>query len=480
VQRFPPHSFETRPSSAGYTPGVNRSREALVLVLFTLGCGGEDADEPEESTGWKPGVVHPTDRPPGSRGLLDRRGLIHAHSVYSHDACDDAPRDENDQINLPCLDDFRRGMCQDRHDFVMLTDHGESFARSEYPDVLLYDAARGDALIERDGHPVASWLACPDQDPALVLAGTETETMPVGLEAHVAATQAERDAVYGSAAPEDIEKLKAAGAVSLLQHTESWSVDQLEQLPIDGFEMYNLHANTLKGAGAALELLFNLETPEKLPHSDLVFLPLVSEDPEYLDRWSQVLARGVKRVTTMGTDCHRNTFPALLPDGERVDSYRRMMLWFSNHLLVQPNADGSFDDRSLKDALRAGRLYGAFEAFGYPDGFDFHADAAGTISEMGAEVMLSDGPKLEATAPSVRGGASPSPEIRTVLWRATDTTWSLVTEGTTSLSHVPTEAGVYRAEVRIRPHHLAKYLASYTGLSDQEFVWIYSNPIYVR
>lgn len=459
---------------------MNRPPAAFVLALLAIGCGGEDADESENASGWKPGVVYPTEREPGPRGLLDRRGLIHAHSPYSHDACDGEPRDENDQINLPCLDDFRRGVCQVRHDFVMLTDHGESFARSEYPDVLLYDSTRGDSLIERDGHPVASWLACPEQDAALVLAGTETETMPVGLEAHVGATQAERDAVYGSAEPEDIEKLKAAGAVSLLMHTEDWTVDQLEQLPIDGFEMYNLHANTVKGAGAALTLLFELETPEKLPLSDLVFLPLVSEDERYLDKWSQVLSRGVKRTTTMGTDCHRNTFPSLLPDGERVDSYRRMMLWFSNHLLVQPNADGSFDDRALKDALRQGRLYGAFEAFGYPEGFDFHAEAAGNVSEMGEEVSVSDSPTLVVTAPSVHGGASPAPELRTVLWRATDTSWSLVTEGTTSLSHSATEAGVYRAEVRIRPHHLAKYLSTYAHLADQEFVWIYANPIYVR
>ena len=40
-----------------------------------------------------------------------------------------------------------------------------------------------------------------------------------------------------------------------------------------------------------------------------------------------------RAVTTVGTDCHRNTFPQLLPDGERIDSYRRMMLW-TNDVLV--------------------------------------------------------------------------------------------------------------------------------------------------
>lgn len=445
-----------------------------------MACGGTDDEAKAEESGWKPGVVFPTERAPGSRGLLDRRGLIHAHSVYSHDACDGDPRDENDQINLPCLDDFRSGVCQTKHDFVMLTDHSESFARSEYPDVLLYDASRGDVLVERDGHPVASRLACPEADPALILAGTETSTMPVGLEAHVGATEDERKAVYGSTVPEEIQKLKAAGAVSLVQHTEGWSADELSTLPIDGFEMYNLHANTELGAGTVLTLLFNLEQPELLPHSDLVFLPLVSEDPRYVDTWSQVLASGVKRVTTMGTDCHRNTFAALLPDGERVDSYRRMMLWFSNHLLVQPDAAGAFDDRALKDALRAGRLYGAFEIFGYPEGFDFHAESSAGIHEMGDEILQTDAPTLSVTAPAVHGGASPAPELRSVILRATDTTWSQVAEGTTSVSHAVTEPGVYRAEVRIRPHHLRRYLSSYADLAAEEFVWIYANPIYVR
>lgn len=45
-------------------------------------------------------------------------------------------------------------------------------------------------------------------------------------------------------------------------------------------------------------------------------------------------------MTTLGNDCHRDTFPQLLPDGERIDSYRRMMLWFTNHLLVRLRGDG--------------------------------------------------------------------------------------------------------------------------------------------
>ena len=70
------------------------------------------------------------------------------------------------------------------------------------------------------------------------------------------------------------------------------------------------------GAGAAIGLLADLKTPEELPYPDLVFLPIFNEDKRYLERWGGVLAGGAKRVTTMATDCHQNTFDDLLPDGE--------------------------------------------------------------------------------------------------------------------------------------------------------------------
>ncbi len=468
-----------KPSSRGPFAGFQL---ATLAAVASLGCGDSEADSAKKPT-FQPTTVVPTPRAENARGFLERRGLIHAHTVYSHDACDGEPRDpKTDAIDEVCLEDFRRGVCQTQHDFVMLTDHGESFTRTEFPDVLLYDSAKGDKLIERGGSPVANWLACPEGDPALLMAGTETETMPVGLEGHVAATEAERDVVYGQKTPEAIEKLKAGGAVSLLQHTEDWTVDELATLPIDGFEMYNLHANTFAAVGAVLELAGKIPRPEELPHPDLVFLPIWNEDPAYLERWGGALARGVKRVGTMGTDCHRNSVPGILPDGERVDSYRRMMVWFSNHLLVKPNAEGSFDDRSLKDALRAGRLYGAFEFMGYPHGFDYHAESAGSLHEMGAELKLSDGVRLLATAPKVLGlsSADKQPEIRTVVWRAKDGGWDQVAEGESSVEFDADQPGAYRVEVRMKPRHLERFLSSYSALAGKEFVWIYANPIYVR
>ncbi len=467
----------------------------VALAWLCAGCGdssGDPSGTPGPS-GWQPGTVLPS----GDvtlRGLRDVRGVIHAHSVYSHDACDGAPRSEvDDSIDEACFDDFRRDVCRVAHDFVMLTDHGESFSRSEFPDTLLYRADRGDALIERDGTPVANRAACDPADlPAamagdaaahatLVMAGNESAMLPVGLEGHVAATEAERDAIYGTASADNVALLKAAGAVVLAQHTEDWTSEQLSTLGFDGFEMYNLHANTITGAGGVFELLGELaqtEDPSELPHPDLVFLNIVNEDPRYLDRWAEVLAAGGRAVTTMGTDCHRNTFATELSDGERIDSYRRMMLWFSNHLLI----DGALDDVALKEALRQGRLYGAFEVLGYPEGFDYHAQAGGDVVEMGGEAALSGGVVLEAAMPAVRelDPDGPQPIIHLRLLRAGAGGWVEVDDVSGDLRHEVSEAGAYRVEVRMQPAHLERSLGVIADLAGQDFVWIYSNPIYVR
>ena len=430
-------------------------------------------------SGWHPSIIYPTPREANARGLLDRRGLIHAHSVFSHDACDGAPVDDAGVRDATCLDDFRRGLCQAQHDFVFLTDHRDAFDSVEFPEALLYSAARGDELLSRNGEPVASWAACPDGSRALIMAGCEADMMPVGLEHHTAG----RGSTYGSLTLAAMAEVRAAGAIPLVAHTEGYTVEQLSTLPLGGFEMYNLHANTILNGAIALELLLMLhDTPQYLPHPDLALLPLVTEDPKYLSTWGSVLATGVHRTTTMGTDCHRNTFSQLLPDGERVDSYRRMMIGFSNHLLVRPAVDGTYTDVDLKDALAAGRLYGVFEHLGYAQGFDYVADVGGAVHEMGEEVSAAASPHLKVTMPSVLNlDPAEAPPVLTVrLLVARSGGWDVVATADGSIDHVVTQPGAYRAEVRMVPRHLKPYMGAYVNsFGEAERVWIYSNAIYV-
>ena len=459
---------------------------AVLLVVATLAFVACSNDEVVSGNAWQPGHVYPSQREPLDRGLLDRRGVIHAHSVNSYDACDGKPKDASGAADETCFEDLRRGLCQSRHDFVMLSDHRDAFEATEFPETLLYRPERGDLLVERAGAPVASWAACPDSDPVLVMAGLEggNSSMPVGFERH-AAPLAERHDLYGATTAEAMNAWRAAGAVVLVAHPEGWSVDELAELPLDGFEAYNVHFNAIIAPMDLLTLIKQSQTaPEELPHPDLALLPFVREIDLYLEKWGSVLARGVRRAGTLGTDCHRNSFPQLLPDGERLDSYRRMLIGYSNHLLIRPDPDGSWDDRHLKDALREGRLYGAFDYLGYPVGFDFHAREGAATREMGEEAALSKGVELVVRLPSVQHGdgvvEESAPEVTGRILRARDGGWDEIARGKTDLGQAITEPGAYRAEIRVRPHHLAPHLGSYANLlRERDFAWIYSNAIYV-
>lgn len=278
-------------------------------------------------------------------------------------------------------------------------------------------------------------------------------------------------------------------------------------MPLDGFEMFNLHANTFLGAGFALDMLLRLNDGDTgLLHPDLFGLSIWSEDARYLQRWGAVLATGAHRVTTMGTDCHRNTFDAIAQDGERVDSYRRMMRMFSNHLLVTPNADGTWDDTHLKEALRRGRLYGSFDMMGFPTDFAYFADdGSGNTAEMGDTVSLSNVATGSAGALVVQlpyiQNLDPSrekPSMIVRILRANDDGFTeifskeyLDPQELDGKVRVQIDApGAYRAEIRMRPLHLREDLRNdaehILDVRDEKtsaiktLVWIYANPIYVQ
>ena len=444
----------------------------ILAIAALAACSSESTRVFPTPGAWTAGQSIATPREVTVRGFLDRRGLLHAHSIHSHDACDGKPRDESGHYDQTCLAQFRKAICDTKLDYVFLTDHRESFAENEFPDTMLYDASQGDLLVDHGAGPTGNRIRCESGASVLVMAGSESGTMPVGLETHVAGSVAERGAKYDRTTPEAIEDLKAHGAVAMVAHTEDWSVDQLSTLPIDGFEMYNLHANAFVGAGALLQLIGGLGKDDvKLPQPDLFFVPILSEDDRYLSKWGSTLARGIHRVTSMGTDCHRNSFPQITSDGDRIDSYRRTMGWFSNHLLVR----GEMDDRSLKEALRSERLYGSFDVFGIPEGFDFHGDGA---VEMGSTAPL--GSSLHVTLPTLAhlDPQSEPPVVSARILRAREGGWDEVARKDGPIDIPIAEKGAYRAEIRITPKHLRPSLGDWAHLADRESPWVYSNAIY--
>ena len=170
---------------------------ARVFLLASWVAACTEAKTVDPGPVWTPEVSFDTSAQL-RRGLLERRGLIHAHSVYSHDACDGEPHVDG-VYDQSCFEDFRRGLCQSRHDFVFLTDHDDSFGDNAFPDVLLHRPARGDELVERGGAMTGNWAACPDGHRPLLRAGFEAGTMTGGLEGHAATTDAERRTIYKAA-----------------------------------------------------------------------------------------------------------------------------------------------------------------------------------------------------------------------------------------------------------------------------------------
>ena len=433
-----------------------------------------------------------TARDVNSRGLLDRRGQVHAHSVYSGDACDGEPVSEDGVRDQDCFDDFRAAVCQTRQDFIMLTDHRDAFDETEFPEALLYREDRGDRLVDHGAGPTANHLSCDGIAGAegfstLILGGNESfEQMPVGVEGHPVPRE-ERGDLYGHRSPEHAQILRDAGAVILLAHPENWTAEELAAPELDGFEMFNLHRLFMTKLVYALDLAVRFsEGDPSLPVPDLAAVRLFEQDALYLSLWSQVAMMGEKKTMTFGTDCHQNTLPGDAGDGERIDSYRRMMGWMSNHLLVDAGDDGEIDDRDLKDALKAGRLYGAFEMYGSPAGFDFYAESTLGPVEMGGELSVADQPELIATLPDVDGlWERELPEVSLHLFKAADDgAWDEVSSATGAggtLRHAVTEPGVYRVEAHIVPHHLEDELGGQAWFVLQEqHVWVMSNPIYVR
>jgi len=414
------------------------------------------------------------------RGLRVARAVIHSHTVHSHDACDGNPRVDG-VPNEPCNLDYRHGLCATRMDIAFNTDHEEHAALEDYQTLLLL--RDGDEGVEEDGVVVANRMACPDGFHPLILPGGEFAVMPVGLKAHLPGTAEERDQAYNEATPERVESLKGLGAVVLQAHTEQQPLEELRTLGLDGFEIYNLHANLAPdireewlgldpfGFSRSLAPFLALDGPSP----DLAFLGFYLPSPPALLKFDTLLAEGQHLVGTAGTDSHQNVLPLAANDGERFDSFRRMMRWFSNHLLVR-----EIIPSEARNALREGRLYAAMESLGTPVGFDYHATASEDTIEMGGEVSIAAGATLHLVRPTIYGVTDDVP-MTLVILEAREGGAVEVASGADTLTFTPEHAGAYRAEVRFIPTHLAPYLGpeASAALLQTPVVWVYANPVYV-
>ena len=416
------------------------------------------------------------------RNWQPRRAIMHLHSPWSHDACDGEPLIDG-AANSACLADLREALCTTGVDVAYLSDHPTHAA--DQPFASLFHIQPGDERIEEDGQLIATRLTCPDGHTVMWRAGIEDTLMPLGLAAHSAPNDPEAsDRLYGLATEEAITAHKAAGGFVAIAHTEGKTLEHLSdlvQVGLQGVEIFNLHAmfdpnkrrddlglDPLSWASA----ITPFTSPDGTAEPDLFFIAVLTEQTVSVERWDALQAEGPV-VGFAGTDAHQNVLPMDLRDDERGDSYRRMIRWFSNHLLIDGNDAPS--PQQADEALAAGRLYTAFEILGSPDGLDFHLKSAdGHITEMGStgsgDTLVVQCPTLSASSPT----NTDPPEITAIVYKD-GARWA---EGCGE--HAISMPGNYRLRVDIVPHHLRDFLGKTADDWIHSYPWVYTNPIAVQ
>ncbi|MGH7543709.1 MAG: hypothetical protein ACREK7_07185 [Gemmatimonadota bacterium] len=458
-------------------PSPLRSIVFGITVAVVVGCA-PSAGGDEGIPSW-PDSLTVSDSLGAPRGWLPRRAIVHVHSVYSNDACDEAAQDEFERTNEPCLERFRRALCQARVDAAFLTEHDRWLVRADSLDEALLFRA-GDRPLTVEGRVVANRLPCG----TVLFAGAENVLMPVAFDSLPGGSREDRRAFYDAQGPDATEAFHRYGAVVLMPHPESAPLERIAALRPDGIEIYNPHSNFApkhrRAQGLSrLGAFFGL-APFVLrltgAHPDLALLSIFHANHAAIDRWDALLTQ--RMVFGFGaSDAHENALPIDLADGDRGDSYFRMLPWVTNALLVEPPAGPV----AVEDALRRGRFYTVLEAWGTPSGFDFHVRGQRGAVEMGRTVRFVPGQRLIVRRPVVHGRAAtlPEPELRVRIYRIEGRSRTLIAESGGSLDLPVPGPGAYRVEVGIVPRHLSPYLGDGDGYDLPELPWIYSNPVQV-
>ncbi len=471
----------------------------LLPLLLLVACGPDAADDSAASAvdsgdvprtvSWQRGLPVLSRELSGQRGHTLARAIVHLHSSWSHDACDGDPLDDDGNPRTDCLADLRAGLCDDAIEHAFLTDHPTHFASSEWSDAPLAQA--GDVRLP-DAEGGVLEISCDAGHTVRWYPGVEDALMPVGLDRHVPGDETERDALYNRDDADAIAAFKAAGATVLAAHTEGRDLDQLTaqvQAGLQGVEVFNLHAAfapDIRAEDLGLDSVSWLAdiapftSDDGTAEPDLFVLAVLLAQTPSEERWDAVQAVAPDDAVvfaTAGSDAHQNVLPLTLRDGERGDSYRRMMRWASQHLWLAP---GTEDDLGAAEAaLAAGRFHVVFEVLGTPVGFDFHLEGSdGAVHEMGSVIDNDALPgTLVVTCPQLWSGSprgEADPALSATVYRDGQP-WQ------TGCGRFPVdEAGTYRVRIDTTPFHLEPFLGEDPAAWMRSYPWVYGNPLRVR
>lgn len=424
------------------------------------------------------------------RGYQIVRTISHFHSVYSFDACDNNPM-PNGAPDEVCNAQLIEAMCQNRVDFLFMTDHPDNMKDYDFRTMLL-STSQDLVLLNGNGDAYGKQIgSCSNGFRPTVLLGFESQMMALGMTQHIESTPAARGSTYGSETNAVRLRLaNEADAVVIVPHTESRKLDWIQTLNPDGIEIYNFHANidpkirktylSAKPFDRMASFLTYLVDPYNQLVPDLGFLHFMEVFPVYLKLWNELIDSGYKVIGIAGTDSHQNVLPQVVADHERLDSHRRVTRFLSNHFLVSGTAVSD-----IKSAIKNGRGWVVFEGLGSPVGMDFYAQVGTSTVGVGETLALAGGsarftvplPTLYSQTP--QGSEKPSTILRLKRIKTGGTEEVVASAVDGSIDYTTSKSGAYRVEISIIPRHLKKYLGDFSGLGDNQFTWIISNHLYL-
>ena len=403
-------------------------------------------------------VTPPVAWGPENRGYTELRGIVHLHSLYSHDGCighhEDVPVEQQEQFFGDCLKQYRAAPCAAGIDYMMQSDHPGNVRDQTFEDAVHYQPADGDEMVNDDqGRPLANKMTCAEGSAvkrAYFFLGTEGDKqMPIGLSKTATVENGWKsvdpqifnvsydDSVDLAAAQTAMAAAHASGGFGFVCHPEQndLSVERIKAMPLDGMEIFNIHPMLMQALQDNLPAFFRVDAFMKPgadnPNPDLGLLAIMAPVPNDPLKFDQ--AAPFIRLTNFGaTDIHRNVEvpsfcsdgledggmcenvaaqypnfakllitggPAILSDGERFDAYGRAFRWLANRTLVK--TDATNEAVEIRQSIGTGRSYLAFDMYGAPKGFDFFAWADGSPVEMGREVQGATDVTLYVRAPTL-------------------------------------------------------------------------------
>jgi hypothetical protein len=461
--------------------GLLFSRSACVLALTALaGCSRPawNRELPSSESLGQP------------RGFRIARTVLHLHSPYSYDACDKKGL-EGGVVNEACLGDLRSALCMDRIDAAFLSDHPNHMADYAFSDLLL---SRGtDRVVTGASGSLSNLISgCANGHEPLVSVGFESRLMTLGMDHHAPGDVQTRGSLYTSETNAAVTQIRSdTGGLVMIPHTESRSVSLIETLDPDGVEIYNFHANMdpkIRKASLGLPQFDNVMDilpywidPYHQEEPDLAILAFYQVSDVYARIWNQLLSDGKKYTGFAGNDSHQNTLPYKASDGERLDSHRRLMRWFTNHFLV-----AGLGLEAIRSAIQAGRGWMVAEGLGTPVGADFYAQAGGTsVSVGGTGSFVAGNTRIYSPLPALHS-SSPQGKVKPIVIQrlrkvsAPDQAPIVATVVNRDLDYAVDQSGIYRLEISIVPLHLAPWADIDLDKTEQEFLWIVTNPIYLN